>query len=367
MVSVLWAVMEETMLIKNFDKDDLKNHLLWKILDGKYQDQITIVRPTAAGPEPFSGYSAYRLANGATVIGFHNTLKAVSSQGFVAIGDGFQEYISSQPYERVEHLLNIKVPNTDLGTFVFVDSRPVPASLEWRCDTSYYGPMPFPDINGRIVHPTADQSVLIDFQPIISLPGICYLIYLHRKNYASERHHFLNDAVTPMTAATLGECFKLIYEWSQVSLAPFNNTEDIALKAHKFCSILGVTDTLVACYPNMQIGRFLQHHPNARVRPHDVIDTQEDLLKFVSRKMSHLSLSVAMAVNGQHDEMLEVAQLESTGLENAKARLFAQLSNTAVRDDNLITDAAYRTLEYVLFPWFTALEKAHSSACQIVA
>lgn len=310
------------MIIKDFSVDSLNECSLWYLLKNQYEGTVDLVRPTAAGFEPWTGFHAYRMFNGSVLLGFPNLSKTVFAQGLVAIGDGVTEYITTQAYERIQNLVTIEPPNDDLGTFSFVDSAPVPSSLDWRCDVAYYGPMPFPDLNGVFHNPTAEQSVLLAFEPIISVPGVGYIIYLQRKDFHAQRNEFVNNALTPMTAPTIGECFKLVHEWSVVAGDPFNNTEKIAVGAKKFCEIVGITEQLVSPYPNMQIAKFLQGHAEARVRPDNAVAPEDELLRFIQQNTAHMSLASILSVNPGVWDVWDIAELEQDSIVERKKEFF---------------------------------------------
>lgn len=348
------------MKIVDFKTEDLYKNSLWFVLNKKYRDDITLVRPTAAGPEPFINFSAYRMPNDCVVIGFPEPLKTVSAQGYFTIGDGVSEYISTQAYERIEHLINIQPPNDDLGTFVFTDSQPVPASLAWRCDVAYYGPAPFEDLDGNRINPTEDVNVLVEFEPIISLAGYSHLVYLRRKDFAAGRYEHLNNALTPYTAATLGECIKLIHEWHVVAGEPFNNSQDIANKARHFCIETGITEELISPYPDMQIARFLRRDKDARLKPSNAIGPRDSLLTFVGKNISHMSLASALSKHCQSETFIkEIAKEEQISIEKNKEALYTKLSGHPYPEDGVISQTYLDTfMGTVLLSWFSHFDRA---------
>lgn len=348
------------MKIKEFSVNALQKHSLWYLLKKQYKNDIDIVRPTAAGNEPWLDVEAYKMFNGSILLGFSHPTKTIFAQGLVAIGDGITEHISTQAYERIDYLVNIKPPNDNFGTFSFVDSQPVPinSGRDWRCDVSYYGPMPFPDLEGNKVQAMSDKSVLVTFEPILSIPGTAHLIYLRRTDYADARDYHVNHALTPMTACTLSECIKLIYEWSQVSHEPFNNIEDIAVDAKKFCEILGITEDLVSPYPDMQIAKFLSGNPKARNRPDNPVGPTEPLIQFIRRNTAHMSLASLLSINPGVWDVRDIAELEQTSIDLRKQALFKDLLGREYPEDGILPQFAIDSIGPFLTQWFEYFDKA---------
>ena len=313
------------MNIETFTVDALQKHQMWYALVENYTNEITLCRPTAAGFDPYNKATAYRMFNGRIVIGFDNAIEAQSQNGIAAIGEGTTEYISTQPYERIKHLCEIAPPNDTQGTFTFVDSQPVLQEfLDWRCDSGRYGPHPYPDFNGEYVNPVETNSVLLEYEPIMSVPGIAHLIYLRRSNFENERHEFLNNATTQMATATLSEMFVLLNEWAQVSEEPFNNTEMIATDAKDFLNAIKFYPPLINDYPPMQISRFLVGDESARQRPSDPQPLTPQLSLFVKSRVSHLSLAGLLSTDPGLWDVEDVAQLEKETLNNNMLSLHNQ-------------------------------------------
>jgi hypothetical protein len=288
------------MILKDFSTNVIAEHHAWYLLKNNYATGLTVMRPTPVGPEPYTDYSAYKMADGRVLLGFNKLVATVLAQGLLALGDSGTEYITTQVWERISDICLIAPPNEDLGTFAFVDSQP-PSILEphkdWRCDREYYGPYPYPTLDGEILDPLNESSVIVAFEPIISLVGVGHLIYMQRTNYREQRNELVNNAITPMTAPTLSETLKLIHEWSLVADDPFDNQELIAQDAKDFVRITGITESLLAPYPDMQIARFLSGDEQARVRPADAVAPQVDLIEFVQNSVSHISLTRIALLN----------------------------------------------------------------------
>lgn len=311
------------MKVNNFTVDALQKHKLWYVLIETYGDDITLCRPTPAGIEPYNKAAAYRMLDGRVLIGFDDVLDAQSQNGLVVIGEGTTEYVSTQPYERIARLCSIAPPNDNLGTFIFTDSVPVlQPNTDWRCDSGRYGPGPYPDVEGVIERPINDKSVLVEYEPIISVPGIAHLIYVRRTNYQNEREHFLNNATTQMATATLSEMFVLLNEWSKVSEPPFENTEEISQDAKRFLSAVKFNESLIDGYPAMQISRFLTGDPAARLRPETPLPLGNQLELFIRNRSPHLSLASLLSTNPGVWDVWDIADLEKLILQKNLKELY---------------------------------------------
>lgn len=313
------------MNIVTFSVDALSKHQLWYATLENYTNEITLCRPTTTGFEPYTKATAYRMFNGRVVIGFDNAIEAQSQNGIVAIGEGTTEYISTQPYERIKHLCEIAPPNDNLGTFTFVDSQPViEENLDWRCDSGRYGPSPYPDFTGEYVNPVTEKSILLEYEPILSVPGIAHLIYLRRSNFEEERHQFLNNATTQMATATLPEMFVLLNEWAQVTEEPFSNSELIAIDAKNFLNAVHFDESFINGYPPMQITKFIVGDDQARQRPETPLPINNVLQLFIKTRSSHLSLSSLLSTDPGLWDVEDVAQLEEPTLHTNMLSLHKQ-------------------------------------------
>lgn len=311
------------MKVVEFNVEALKKHQLWYVLVQNYGGDLTLCRPTPAGIDPYNNATAYRMFNGRILLGFDDVLDAQSQNGLMVIGEGTTEYVSTQPYERIAQLCAIAPPNDNLGTFIFTDSVPVlQPNTDWRCDSGRYGPGPYPDVEGVIERPIDDKSVLLQYEPIMSVPGIAHLIYVRRTNFEQQRNHFLNNATTQMATATLSEMFVLLNEWSKVSEYPFGNTEEIAQDAKQFLSAITFNESLIDGHPPMQIAKFLMGDQDARLRPSNPMPLNQQLEMFVRNRSSHLSLASLLSSNPGVWDLQDIAELEESSIKQHLASMY---------------------------------------------
>jgi hypothetical protein len=322
------------MNIVTFTVEALQKHQMWYALSGQYENELTVCVPTGAGFEPYNGATAYKMFNGRVVLGFDNTIQAQSQNGVAVIGEGFTEYVSTQPYERIKRICEISPPNDTQGTFTFTDSQPINTpDKQWRCDSGRFGPFPYPDLNGEYKKPISDRSVLIEYEPILSVPGIAHLVYLRRSNFSTERHEYLNNALTQMATATLPEMFVLLHEWSMVTESPFDNNEEIAKDAKEFLQKIHFITNIIDGYPSMQISRFLSGDNNARQRPETPLPPSESMLSFIKSKTSHLSLASLLTTDPSLWDVVDIAELEKETIKQNMLSLHKQFyANDAPSD-----------------------------------
>lgn len=361
------------MKVNNFTVDALQKHKLWYVLIETYGDDITLCRPTPAGIEPYNKAAAYRMLDGRVLIGFDDLLDAQSQNGLTVIGEGTTEYVSTQPYERIARLCSIAPPNDNLGTFIFTDSVPVlQPNTEWRCDSGRYGPGPYPDVEGVLNRPINDKSVLVEYEPIISVPGIAHLIYARRTNYQNERDYFLNNATTQMATATLSEMFVLLDEWSKVSEYPFQNTEEIARDAKRFLNAIKFDETLIIGYPPMQIAKFLMGATDARLRPENPLPINQQIETFVRNRSSHLSFASLLLTNPGIWNTLDIAETEQEILKNNTAALYEHFFSSKMPDGFSLVMFRERLLDKLpegygryVDSWFNAYDVAGQFSQQL--
>ena len=313
------------MNIETFTVEALNKHQMWYALHNTCGSEVTLCRPTSVGYEPYNNATAYRMFNSRVVLGFNNAIEAQSQNGIVAIGDGFTEYVSTQPFERIKHILEIAPPNDQEGTFTFVDSQPVVnPNLDWRCDAGRYGPSPYSSCDGEVYNPISEKSVLLQYEPILSVPSVAHLIYLRRSNYEVERHEFLNNALTQMATATLAEMLVLLSEWAQVAEAPFNNSEEISQDAKRFLEAINFDSSIIDGYPAMQLTRFLGGDINARLRPDNPMAPSDKMINFIKTRVSHLSLASLISTDTGLWDLLDIAELEESAIHNNLISLHKQ-------------------------------------------
>lgn len=279
------------MRAKSFELSDLQDYrLFYRLTKFSGFDIFDIYHQKVEGLELFDDYIILNVY-GYLVVAIPDQFKHTGKYNLVATDGQKSEIINIHPFERVWEFYKLGHNNDNPGAFAFVNSLPaMDEAKNWRCDFGLYGPEIFTDPTGSVVTDIPDTlDGLLIYEPILSINGVAHLVYTVKKNRAN-RDEMLNDAYTPFASETLGGCVKLLTEWSEITNSPFENSEEIAVKARQFCSDLEITTELVQNIPNMQIYRYLNGEENARQAPVPVMFSDE-LSLHIKRKMSHSSFS----------------------------------------------------------------------------
>jgi len=84
---------------------------------------------------------------------------------------------------------------------------------------------------------------------------------------------------------------KLVLEWSAVAVPPFENKEDIAVKAKYFVDKFGITESLVAGQPDMQVAKFLKGDTSARLRTNGTYQMSDELNSLIINIVPYMTFS----------------------------------------------------------------------------
>ena len=266
---------------------------------------------------PFEDCALFEMENGQVLVAFPEYFTHISKHNLVATDGVVSEIVSLQIFERIYKHYKHGVNAIDAGGFVFMNSAPVPSfDNQWRCDAGLYGVELFTDPLGdsTIAVPEAADALLV-YEPVLSINGVGHLVYIEREN-KNNKTQLMNNSITPFATYSLGEALKLILEWAQVSQEPFNNTESVASKAFEFTQKLGIEETLVFNQPDMQIFEYLKGNIDARKRPTNVVETNQNLFDFVKRKMSHMSLASLLSCYPEYDNTDVEIQRDIQSAEN---------------------------------------------------
>jgi hypothetical protein len=277
------------MLVKPFTIDVIKTHKLFYVLDHITGTTVDLYRRTPAGDDPFIDAEVFSMQDGHLVVAIAHPFKYAFNNCLIAKQGDIEEIVNLNYWERVVDIYDTDIDNTTQGYFGFCSSRALfDPEAEWRCDNTLYGPHLFVQGDERLV-PTINK--IIAYESILSLHGVGYLIYLHLHLDEEVREKYKNNAESPCAGLTLSEMFKVLYEWSEVTKEPFNNTEEISLKASEFLNTFGFTPDLVDTQVDMQVANYLKGNENARLRPTDVQPNKPELIEFIKKNMASSSLS----------------------------------------------------------------------------
>jgi hypothetical protein len=262
-------------------------------------DSLEIVRRTPAGDDVFNDANVYRMENGQLVVTLDHPFAHLGNLVLIAKAEGVEEIINLEHFERIIEFYDRSpdVVMSEVGVFVFCKSEPIyDPAMEWRCDNTMYGARAYETPSVKNPQLVSSLDDIIMYEPVLTVPAVGHLLYIHFHNDEILRRDFIDDAELPIGAYTLGEMFRLLHEWSAVHGEPFNNQERIAGDAQGFLSALEFDAGLIAGQPEMQISSFLRGKENARQRPLELVPTSEALLQFVRERMAYSSLSALSIV-----------------------------------------------------------------------
>jgi len=253
----------------------------------------------------------------------------------IVVSDGTNEQIINLMYiERVIDTYD-RPPSADIGTFLFMNSVPIP-SKDWRCDEGKYGGMFFnvPDI------PYSGASEIKHYDVLLPFNGIAQIAYCESKDKNPLSDYLVDADEIPATTRTLAELLRLVYEWSEVFKEPFNNGEPIAQKAHQFIALMNLSDeerSLLEAQTPMQVSNYIMGSDDARKRPEGTLPTTDNLMKVLFKRMASSSLSALAQLHGIDWDTEELVRLEKEFLLSGISRFkqFYEIDeSTDILDEN---------------------------------
>ena len=238
-------------------------------------------------------YDLFKVGVDQVLVAFKSIYQHIGKHNYVASNGLNEENIILNPYERILDYYTTDRDDEESGAFVFMNSCPtILEGQDWRCDNSLYGPRGFFPVGqeeGRLIDGLNSIKV---YEPILSINGIGHLIYYKQSGDDTQiRFDFINNAELPIAAETLPEMIKLLLEWSAVAVAPFENKEDIAVKAKQFVNKFGITESLVAGQPDMQVAKFLQGDTSARLRTSGTYPMSDELNSLIINNVPYMTFS----------------------------------------------------------------------------
>jgi hypothetical protein len=264
--------------------------------------------------------------NNHLLVAFDDEYKHHSKHNLIATNGTISEIINLANFERIYNYYKLGVDSEDHGGFTFMNSAPVPSfDGQWRCDADLYGVALFTDpTGGSLVEIPDEADELLVYEPIFSINGVGHIIYTHRRN-KTNKFNLINNSITPFAAYSIGESFKLILEWAKVSENPFNNSEDISIKAANFVNQIGLTESLVSNQPDMQIFEYLKGNSNARIRPVGVQDISDECDLFIKKNMSHITLSHIIKLYPDSWDLEEILNKELSDIDSYVSDSFGHM------------------------------------------
>lgn len=310
------------MIIEPFTIEALETYKFFYVLKTISDTDVLLYRRTPAGDDPFEHATVFIMNNGKLVVSLKNPYTFSANACLIAKSQDIEEIVNLAAWEHISDVYNTSIENTDQGVFKFIGSTVMAhPTVEWRCTNTMYGALPFGQKLGETVITSLDDLVL--YEILLSVHNVGYLVYVHMKNDEILREEHRNNSVIPATGFTLSEAFKLMHEWAEVTKAPFNNTEPIALAAKEFLDTFGFTPDLVDNQVDMQVANYLNGSTEARLRPTSVQPNKPELIEFLKKNMASTSLAALCAMYPGLWDMSEVLAAEKVALAAGVARFRA--------------------------------------------
>jgi hypothetical protein len=186
-------------------------------------------------------------------------------------------------YETYERMLDIILDTYDAETtsFILMDSVELPEIVNSsrsltmhgtnRCDINRIGPFPFDlrdnglgeELRNPIYH-TADN--IVEFKPVLSSPKNLHIHKFTWKNYPDEAYKNYTGVVG--ICRTFGGALKLLIEWSDTTISPWNSLERIAIACNSAIKSLNIPEEVLDSIRNWQVDmpvlRYISGTENAR-------------------------------------------------------------------------------------------------------
>lgn len=316
--------------VKPFKLDMLRtNEFFYCLHHIKNVNEIDVFHKTPSGYIRFDKVQAFSMPNGQIIVTASNPIHLASLYNLVVVSGGIEEIVSTNSIERVIKIYD-KQSNSNFGVFSFTSSNIVlEPNIDWRCDTGKYGPGAFPP-NSKLIAKPEDITI---FEPVLSVVGSAHLVYLESGRGASMADEHFNNAEKQAIGRTFWECLKVIREWSIVGQEPFNNTESMAVKAVNFMDSLKFSQAeldSIDGQADMQIAKYILGDNNARQRPENLLEMNEDIKNLLFRRLSSGTLSAIAYLNPGMWNVNELIEAEKEFL-NLKRQIF----NEKLKDSQL--------------------------------
>ena len=300
------------MELTDFTIDKIKDYKMWFMLQKLTAESPYIVlshhQSHLNAEVPTDEYGLFKLNNNKVLVGFAKSFQTSANYNYIASDGVTEEIVNLQIYERIDDHFRIGPDAQPGGGFAWSNSDVNKANpqIDWRCDNQKFGPVVFANVTEKreILFDTRDEIEV--YETILNYNGVGHLIYVKKKGGVEGRDAVFNNAPTPFVTHSLAENIKLILEWASVATPLFENEEPIAIKARELVEKYGITESLVAGQPDMQIYKYLSGDDAARVRPEGVLPISEELEQFVKHNVCYITFSKLAQL---HPDCFDLAQV----------------------------------------------------------
>jgi hypothetical protein len=302
--------------MEQFTLDKIKNYKMFYVLKKIKSTSQEIVLLHKQSQEMVvvetEKYDLFQVGADQVLVAFVDVFQHAGKHNYVASDGLLEENILLNPYERIVDYYKTDRDDEPSGVFLFLNSCPaVLEGQDWRCDNALFGPRGFFPVG-------QEEKRLIDgitkikvYEPVLSINGVGHIVYFKHEGDDTElRFDYINNAELPQSAETFSEMIKLILEWAKVSEEPFNNTEQIAIKAKQFVDNFGISESFVADQPSMQVVKYLQGDTLARVRTHGTYKISDAINSLVVDNLPYMTFSKIAELNPTMFNLKECLETE---------------------------------------------------------
>jgi hypothetical protein len=196
---------------------------------------------TSNGYIIFEDYDVYKF-EGFSLIAIYEVQENIWIKDFQITYEDTSLIYQNEFYEKFKDILNGD-NQMDRQVYLFMNSKEVKAiesfeniaiAPEDRCDFNKFGPASFyPKVSNT-------SAKITDIKLPMSVTGIGHIFRGEVESWENAYSDKSVDRQKYTNSRTFSGCLKVIYEWSLMTQEPWNNTEDIAIKASQFLTTLNL-------------------------------------------------------------------------------------------------------------------------------
>lgn len=287
-------------------------YLLKNITDS---DSIGIFHNTPSGEIPIDTLMPFLMPNGKILLAWNDLLPTSSMHNFIARSNDVSEIVNLSPLEKIIDIYDRPADSAD-GVFSFSNSKEIIApGTDWRCDNGIYGPRPF-NQNMMIINQLSDIEI---FETVLSINGVSHISYLQVKNKTNLADEYFQNGEIPNVGRTFWEILKIIREWAIVNEEPFNNNEEISVKAKKMIDALNLSQEELGFIDEqtpMQVANYISGNLNARQRPEGISDINDNIKRILFSRMASGTVSALEYLNPGIWDLQQLVEIEKNKMLN---------------------------------------------------
>lgn len=287
-------------------------------------NSVSIFHNTPSGEIPVDTLDPFLMPNGRILLAWNDLLPTSSMHNFIAKSNNISEIVNLTPLEKIIDIYD-RLANSNDGVFSFSNSKEIIApGTEWRCDNGIYGPRPF-NPNMMLINQLSDIEI---FEPVISINGISHISYLQVKSKTNLANEYFQNGEIPNAGRTFWEILKIIREWAIVNEEPFNNNEEISIKAKRMIDGLNLSQEELGFIDEqipMQVANYISGSLNARQRPDGIFNINDNIKRILFSRMASGTVSALEYLNPGIWDLQELLEIEKDKMLIEIRKLFAEV------------------------------------------